>query len=119
MIPSSICAAATISSTGPFESKRELWSHSFQWLPCIISFPDGENVQIDSYIDTLQPRDPKGLYHVIEMIITKAIPFWNIIYQSIGGYEPLETGLWSSYSGIHSECPDGVDEDPPEDFPRD
>lgn len=58
-----------------------LWSPRFQWLPCNVSFPDGKNARIDSYINNLHPVDNKTLYGVIEKIITHAMPFWNVIYQ--------------------------------------
>ncbi|KAF2474944.1 uncharacterized protein BDR25DRAFT_280572 [Lindgomyces ingoldianus] len=61
--------------------KIELWSTRYQWLPCNISFRDG-NARIDSYINNLHPVDHRDLYQVIEQIITESIPLWNIIYQS-------------------------------------
>jgi hypothetical protein len=60
---------------------EELWSPRFQWLPCNVSFPDGKNARIDSYINNLHPVDQKALYGTIEKIITHAIPLWNVVYQ--------------------------------------
>jgi hypothetical protein len=56
-------------------------SHRFQWLPSNVSFPNGL-AKIDSYINNLHPRDHRDLYHVIEKVIDKAVPFWNIVCQS-------------------------------------
>lgn len=99
----------------PNEDNGSLWSHRFQWLPCNVSFPDGENAQIDSYINNLHPRDHADLYEVIEKIITKAVPFWNIVYQSVGYVGPLATRLRINCSDVSYECPDGLEEDMPDD----
>ncbi|KAL4819753.1 hypothetical protein BDW67DRAFT_123132 [Aspergillus spinulosporus] len=54
------------------------YSDRFQWLPCNVEFgPNGE-CQIASYINNLHPTRHKNLYHVIEQIITRTIPLWNV-----------------------------------------
>jgi hypothetical protein len=63
------------------ENEKSLWSTRFQWLPCNVSFPDGENARLDSYINNLHPTDHKDLYKVIEELTTLVTPLWNIVYQ--------------------------------------
>lgn len=102
--------------TGIFGS---LWSQRFQWLPCNVSFPDGENAQIDSYINNLHPRDHKDLYHVIEKIITKVVPFWNVVYQSVHNHGMLATSLRVKCDQVSYRYPDGYNEEEPEGFDED
>ena len=96
----------------------KLWSDRFQWLPCNVSFPDGESARIDSYINNLHPKDHAKLYQVIEKIITKAVAFWNVVYQSTGR-GMLETSLRINCDRVSYTIPDGVDEYPPDDFDGD
>lgn len=96
-----------------------LWSYRFQWLPCNVSFPDGENAQIDSYINNLHPQDHKDLYHVIEKIITKALPFWNVVYQSVHNHGMLATSLRITCDEVTYKYPDGYNESQPERFNED
>ncbi|KAF3047778.1 hypothetical protein E8E12_011658 [Didymella heteroderae] len=93
-----------------------LWSHRFQWLPCNVSFPDGENARIDSYINNLHPQDHKDLYRVIEKIITKAVPFWNVAYQSVHSHGMLATSLRINCDKVSYSYPDGYNENEPEGF---
>lgn len=91
------------------ELYKDLWSTRFQWLPCDVSFPDGENARIDSYINNLHPTDHEGLYHTIEEIITLAVPFFNLACQM--------TGLQRiSCQSVNWNLPPGVDPEPPADF---
>ncbi|KAJ4333478.1 hypothetical protein N0V87_007588 [Didymella glomerata] len=93
-----------------------LWSHRFQWLPCNVSFPDGENAHIDSYINNLHPQDHQDLYHVLEKIITKAVPFWNVAYQSVHNHGMLATSLRINCDKVSYKYPDGYNGDKPEGF---
>lgn len=86
----------------------ELFSQRFQWLPCNVSFPDGVNARIDSYINNLHPLDHQDLYSVIEKIITKAVPFWNIAYQSIRCGGPLQTFPRVACYEITYTMPEGI-----------
>ncbi|KAF9692477.1 hypothetical protein EKO04_009621 [Ascochyta lentis] len=119
VVPCPLHRAAATSSTGPDNSTRDLWSNRFQWLPCNVSFPDGENARIDSYINNLHPKDHRDLYRSIEKIITKAVPLWNVVYQCVGHYGLLETGLRISCPEVSYEYPDGIDGNMPEDFAGD
>ncbi|KAF1845864.1 uncharacterized protein K460DRAFT_406097 [Cucurbitaria berberidis CBS 394.84] len=92
-----------------------LWSSRFQWLPCDVSFPDGEKAKIDSYINNLHPADHKDLYAVIEDIITIAIPFWNIIWESYPGGS-FESKQRIECDSVEYKLPEGTKEELPDDF---
>lgn len=49
-----------------FRDMRKLFSRAFQWLPCNVSFPDGEDARVDSYMNNLHPFDHKDFYCVIK-----------------------------------------------------
>jgi hypothetical protein len=58
--------------------RMNIYSERFQWLPCHVKFgPNGE-CQIASYINNLHPARHKNLYHIIEQIITRTMPLWNV-----------------------------------------
>lgn len=65
----------------PELEENPLWSNKFQWLPCNVSFPDDINAQIDSYVNNLHPLNHKALYPVLEELITRAVPLWNLVTQ--------------------------------------
>jgi hypothetical protein len=119
VVPSPVDQAEKSDGGSEYPGFRSLWSHRFQWLPCNVSFPDGENAEIDSYINNLHPQDHKDLYHIIEKIITKAVPFWNIVYQSAHYHGMLATSLRINCDEISHRYPDGYDEDEPEGFDED
>ncbi|KAE8453577.1 hypothetical protein EG329_010438 [Mollisiaceae sp. DMI_Dod_QoI] len=55
------------------------YSKKFQWLPCEVDISDEHGpARITSYINNLHPHKYRELYELIEDIITKAIPLWNI-----------------------------------------
>ncbi|KAJ4310830.1 hypothetical protein N0V84_010766 [Fusarium piperis] len=54
-------------------------SARFQWLPCDIDLT-GERPRIDSYINNLHPVQHAALYPIIEQIIAKSLPAWDVIY---------------------------------------
>ncbi|KXH65744.1 hypothetical protein CSAL01_05541 [Colletotrichum salicis] len=58
----------------------ELVSTKFQWLPCDVSIDDGRPT-IASYVNNLHPRKHSDLYPLIEELIQKSLPAWNIIYR--------------------------------------
>ena len=68
-----------------------LYSYDFQWLPCEVKFTpegDGEKTgelrcKISSYINNLHPRDHRELYGIIERILDRVIPLWNVTLASI------------------------------------
>ncbi|KAJ6013642.1 hypothetical protein N7540_008233, partial [Penicillium herquei] len=55
------------------------YSNKFQWLPCDVSLNAAEpdSVRIVSYINNLHPIEHRGLYRIIEKVISRAIPLWN------------------------------------------
>ncbi|KAH0565668.1 hypothetical protein GP486_000942 [Trichoglossum hirsutum] len=57
------------------------YSRKFQWLPCELEFTgDDGNV---SYINNLHPQKHKGLYTIIEQVIARAIPLWNMTLRQL------------------------------------
>lgn len=54
------------------------YSRKFQWMPCDIKFADGGGCHIVSYINNLHPQENRPLYQVLEKIIAKAIPLWDV-----------------------------------------
>lgn len=58
----------------------EVASTRFQWLPCEVDLT-GEHPRIESYINNLHPTHHAALYPVIEQIIGKCLPAWDIVYR--------------------------------------
>ncbi|PVH93126.1 hypothetical protein DM02DRAFT_542188 [Periconia macrospinosa] len=58
--------------------EQHFYSSRFQWLPCEVALQDDDSVKIISYINNLQPRKHKSLYRVLERVIEKVLPMWNI-----------------------------------------
>ncbi|KAG6864409.1 hypothetical protein C0991_009702 [Blastosporella zonata] len=54
------------------------FSRQFQWLPCDVDISDPVQVKIKSYINNLYPKTHSALYSVVEEIISRAIPLWNM-----------------------------------------
>lgn len=76
-------AAIGISEVGSLNP----YSAKFQWLPCNVEFtPDGQ-VRIASYINNLHPRKHKDLYNIIEEVLSRTIPLWNVSLSCNGTFE--------------------------------
>ncbi|KAH0431799.1 hypothetical protein CcaCcLH18_06802 [Colletotrichum camelliae] len=60
-----------------------LFSGKSQWLPCNVEFPDGINAKIMSYVNNLHPKDHGNFYPVLENVITKVMPMWNLVYSTV------------------------------------
>ncbi|KAF2280444.1 uncharacterized protein EI97DRAFT_439458 [Westerdykella ornata] len=81
----------------------EVWSKNFQWLPCNVTFPDGKNASIESYINNLHPDDHADLYRVIEQLITRSVPLFNIVCQfHPGGSRKQGHRAWTDAIEAHS-----------------
>ncbi|RJE26931.1 hypothetical protein PHISCL_00738 [Aspergillus sclerotialis] len=59
-----------------FNSKFNLYSRKFQWMPCDVEFTT-DGCRIVSYINNLHPSENRPLYDVIEKILSRTIPLWN------------------------------------------
>lgn len=60
------------------QNLRPAYSKDFQWIPSEVEFsPDG-SAKFTSYINNLHPLKYKNLYSIIEKIIDRAIPLWNM-----------------------------------------
>jgi hypothetical protein len=81
----------------------DLWSTRFQWLPCDVTFPDGENAKIVSYFNNLHPEKHQDLYEVLEELITRSVPLWNVTTQFIG----VTQGNRAWTENIESRSPEG------------
>jgi hypothetical protein len=90
---------------------QTFWSAKFQWLPCDVSFPDGENAKIESYINNLHPVDHGDLYDVIEKLITKAVPLWNIVMQ--WHHEGISEGARVPCDTVDNTWPEDLPDQPP------
>lgn len=55
-------------------------SAKYQWLPCDVNLT-GETPKIESYINNAHPVKHAALYPVIERIIAKSLPAWDIVYR--------------------------------------
>jgi hypothetical protein len=59
-----------------FVSTPSSYSKQFQWLPCDVVLKE-EGCRIVSYINNAHPIEHKGLYAVLDKIITQTVPLWN------------------------------------------
>ncbi|KAF9877390.1 hypothetical protein CkaCkLH20_05090 [Colletotrichum karsti] len=64
-----------------------LWSNKFQWLPCEVELSADGKPRIASYINNLHPEKHPDLYAVIEKVIGKALPMWDVLYNWPEKYE--------------------------------
>jgi len=76
-----------VENYGQNGGRFRVWSDRLQWLPCDISFSDGQNARIDSYVNNLHHGEHKGLYEVLQELITRVVPLWNITTQFHYGLE--------------------------------
>ncbi|KAM3469603.1 hypothetical protein MY5147_006932 [Beauveria neobassiana] len=56
------------------------FSTRFQWLPAEVLITNGK-VKIDSYINNLHPQEHLGIYSIIETLIEKSLPAWDLVYR--------------------------------------
>ena len=67
------------------------WSDNYQWLPCEVTIKSQEGLdeekrdglgdyrcEIDSYINNLHPRDHRELYGIVQRVMTRVLPLWNM-----------------------------------------
>ncbi|RBR06589.1 uncharacterized protein FIESC28_10984 [Fusarium coffeatum] len=62
-------------------SEKRALSTAFQWLPCDVDIT-GKTPRIMSYINNLHPVRHADLYLVIEELIEKAVPAWDLVCRS-------------------------------------
>ncbi|RSL72229.1 hypothetical protein CEP54_000864 [Fusarium duplospermum] len=70
-------------------------STRFQWLPCDIDLT-GEHPRIDSYINNLHPVQHAALYPIIEKIIAKSLPAWDVIHRWYQEYQVQRVEAYSA-----------------------
>ncbi|KAL2068784.1 hypothetical protein VTL71DRAFT_15122 [Oculimacula yallundae] len=59
------------------------YSRNFQWLPCEVDITGG-TARITSYINNLHPQKHQDLYAIIESMVSKTIPLWNMTLSALG-----------------------------------
>ncbi|KAI9795316.1 MAG: hypothetical protein M1833_007228 [Piccolia ochrophora] len=100
-------------SPGTRSRKDGLYSRKFQWLPCEVAFLEGGNdMRIVSYINNLQPTHSQSLYSVLEKIIARVIPLWNLTLTPLQHFWPKSRRI-DDPEWIHFAV-DGDAEEPPE-----
>lgn len=63
------------------KDRQSRWSNCFQWLPCDVDLDDAGRARIVSYINNLHPTGHRDLYSVIEKVIDKTLPLWDMAYR--------------------------------------
>ncbi|KAF8065186.1 hypothetical protein FPV67DRAFT_1696141 [Lyophyllum atratum] len=81
----------------PGQTSAKPFSKQFQWLPCDVDITV-EGAKITSYINNLHPELHSGLYSVIEQIIFKTIPLWNLTLS------PLKSRFLTRTRIAYTEC---------------
>lgn len=61
----------------PDSNQPNFYFEGFQHLPCDVSL-SGNGCRIISYINNAHPDNDQEFYNVVEKIIAKAIPLWNV-----------------------------------------
>lgn len=56
-------------------------STRFQWLPCDVTISPEGKAKINSYINNLHPVHHAQLYPVIQDLIEKSLPAWDLVYR--------------------------------------
>ncbi|KAI8269540.1 hypothetical protein K4K58_001209 [Colletotrichum sp. SAR11_239] len=64
----------------PDEDVDLCWSTKFQWLPCEVELDD-DKPRIASYINNLHPTKHADLYSVIEKVLGKVVPLWDVVHR--------------------------------------
>ncbi|KKA22190.1 hypothetical protein T310_3754 [Rasamsonia emersonii CBS 393.64] len=54
------------------------YSSNIQWLPFDVRFREDGGCYIASYINNVHPTKNRDVYHVIERVLEKIIPMWNM-----------------------------------------
>ncbi|KAG7045184.1 duf1665 domain containing protein [Colletotrichum scovillei] len=86
----------------------ELVSTKFQWLPSDVAISEDGRPTIESYVNNLHPREHSDLYPIIEELIQKSLPAWDIIYRWVRKF-PVQR-LRARKVGKRVAIPDAVPE---------
>jgi hypothetical protein len=87
-----------------------LLSVRFQWLPCDVDITDGKP-RIKSYINNIHPTHNKELYQVIENILERTLPLWDLTYRWPTEYGEFEPRIKVSRAVRECTVPDVCGED--------
>lgn len=77
-------------------------SNRFQWLPCDIALSTDGTAKIESYINNVHPVHHASLYPVIEQLIQKSLPAWDVVYKWPSELEMQRLQTLNAYP----QCPD-------------
>ncbi|KAJ5635052.1 uncharacterized protein N7484_008365 [Penicillium longicatenatum] len=91
-------------------------SGRFQWLPCDVEMTEGDGCRILSYINNAHPIEHRALYEVIEQIIARTIPLWDmsLIQRNYGHRHRIE------FHGVeYGEAPTPKPTEPEGDYDED
>ncbi|KAL2884175.1 hypothetical protein SGCOL_000114 [Colletotrichum sp. CLE4] len=86
------------------------FSRKFQWLPCDVTIDDEGNAKIESYINNLHPEKHSDLYPIIEGLVQKSLPAWDLIYCWVRKYSVLRLTKTTRKVGDGVPVPDIVPE---------
>ncbi|KAM6511417.1 hypothetical protein FALCPG4_016422 [Fusarium falciforme] len=84
-----------------FPLRMKAFGTRSQWLPCNIDMT-GEKPRIDSYINNLHPVRDAPLYSIIERLIEKSLPAWDIVFRSTD--EAFEVSRFQRIKAIKYRC---------------
>lgn len=98
------------------------YSKDFQWLPCEVDISTGkakyvsqqdshaltDQFRITSYINNLHPNKHPELYSIIETVISKSIPLWNMTLSALE--HKLRSSWRMQYSVEYDPDPEEMDD---------
>ncbi|KAF4435937.1 hypothetical protein F53441_13365 [Fusarium austroafricanum] len=89
----------------PLELKQGgYFSTRFQWLPSEVSItPDGK-AKIDSYVNNLHPTEHAALYPILNRLIEKALPAWDVLYRWPEEFDTQR--LKTTFAGVKCTTPE-------------
>jgi hypothetical protein len=83
------------------EGEKRALSTKFQWLPCDVDIA-GEKPRIQSYINNLHPIQHADLYPIIEELVEKSLPAWDLVCRSTSG--DIEFQRFEIVTEVAREC---------------
>ncbi|KAF0315041.1 DUF4246 domain-containing protein [Colletotrichum asianum] len=89
----------------PDEDVGLCWSTSFQWLPCEVELDD-DKPRITSYINNLHLTKHADLYSVIERVLGKVVPVWDVVHRwpEEFGFQRLWMEKDGRYCTVRNTC---------------
>jgi hypothetical protein len=109
LLPKADEAGASLEKYPEFQSHTHppRFSAKFQWLPCDVKMTQEYGCSIVSYINNAHPIKHKGLYDIVEKILTKTMPLWEQSL-SVRTFQGQDKRI--QFTGVEYE--DGVEPEP-------